>query len=193
MSVGFNERPLLVEGPAAYRMPPRLLEHGGTRAKNLLAQGFGVESHNMLMPASGAMGGTSIARPACSAPTHSTRRVFVIGDSHAAAYISAFSQVTMNTGLRIDVLSSGGCGILNLVEPVAPHCEVFHAAAFASVLQAIGFDTHLCEVPGHVFVGVYLPGAAGQDHWVFVETTMLGDDAPSEESHYLDEIGRAHV
>lgn len=62
------------------------------------------------------------------------------------------------------------------------------SAAFASVLQALGFDTHLCNVPGHVFVGVYLQHDSDDSHWIFVETTMLGDDSPSTELEFFKDM-----
>ena len=60
------------------------------------------------------------------------------------------------------------------------------SAALASVLQSMGFDTHLCLVPGHVFVGVYLGDSETTGDWLFVETTMIGDDTPSRELKFLD-------
>jgi len=65
------------------------------------------------------------------------------------------------------------------------------SAAFASVLQALGFDTHLCHVPGHVFVGAYLPEESGESHWIFVETTMLGEDAPATGLDHFKEIRKS--
>jgi len=58
------------------------------------------------------------------------------------------------------------------------------SAAFASVLMALGFDVHLCFVPGHVFIGVPVASSA---EWLFIETTMLGDDAPDPDSRQFDE------
>ncbi len=79
----------------------------------------------------------SITRSGCSLPVSLSHRVFVIGDSHAFAYVPAFKQVVMDTGGRIDILMSAGCGILNLIEPVTPFCQAFHESAIASVLGAL--------------------------------------------------------
>jgi FKBP-type peptidyl-prolyl cis-trans isomerase len=65
------------------------------------------------------------------------------------------------------------------------------SAAFASVLQALGFDTHLCHVPGHVFVGAFLPEESGESHWIFVETTMLGEDAPATELDHFEDVRKS--
>jgi hypothetical protein len=79
----------------------------------------------------------SITRSGCSLPVSLSHRIFVIGDSHAFAYIPTFNQVVMDTGGRIDILMSAGCGILNLTEPVLPFCQAFHESAIASVLGAL--------------------------------------------------------
>jgi hypothetical protein len=62
------------------------------------------------------------------------------------------------------------------------------SAALASVLQALDFDVHLFLVPGHVFVGVYLPSEDGKDPWICIETTRLGDDAVSPDQHFFDKV-----
>ena len=79
----------------------------------------------------------SITRSGCSLPVSLSQRVFVIGDSHAFAYLPMFNQVVMDTGGRIDILTSGGCGILSLIEPVLPFCQAFHESAIASVLATL--------------------------------------------------------
>jgi hypothetical protein len=50
-------------------------------------------------------------------------------------------------------------------------------AAFAAVLLALGFDVHICETSGHVFLALDFNGDDSDHDWLFVETTMLGSDA----------------
>ena len=57
-------------------------------------------------------------------------------------------------------------------------------AAFAGVLQALGFDVHVAVMTGHALIAVHYQGT-GEDHcWLFLETTLLGVDAvePQESS-----------
>ena len=64
-------------------------------------------------------------------------------------------------------------------------------AAIASVLQAVGFDVHLLEVPDHVLVGVHLHDAGHEREWIFLETTAIGDDAVAPGQDFMEEFRSA--
>jgi hypothetical protein len=61
-------------------------------------------------------------------------------------YETMVRQIAMDTGVRVDLLSAGGCGTLSLVYPETSICKEFQSAAIASVLGA--------AVPGDI---VFLP------------------------------------
>jgi FKBP-type peptidyl-prolyl cis-trans isomerase len=61
-------------------------------------------------------------------------------------------------------------------------------AAIASILAALDFDVHLFQLPGHVLVGVYLENSGCDRHWIYLETTALGEDSAAPGETYLDEF-----
>ena len=90
--------------------------------------------------------GLRLARAGCDAPASVDRRIFVIGDSHAFAYETMLRQLVAETGARVDLMSAGGCGVMNLVQAPTPTCRAFGEAATAAVLAT--------AAPGDV---VFLP------------------------------------
>lgn len=51
-------------------------------------------------------------------PDLAGRTLWVIGDSHAGAYGSMLKLLSRQTGISINIMSQGGCGLANLREPV---------------------------------------------------------------------------
>jgi peptidoglycan/LPS O-acetylase OafA/YrhL len=81
--------------------------------------------------------GARMARVGCDGPAAIPRRLFVIGDSHAFAYETMLRQLVRDTGLRVDLMSAGGCGVLNLVQEAGPTCVAFEESAFGAVMAAL--------------------------------------------------------
>jgi hypothetical protein len=76
--------------------------------------------------ASEAIDGTSIIimRPSgCSGPP--PRHLFVVGDSHAGAYIPMFSLLAGQDGVDVRLYSRSYCSFANLLQPTAPNCASF--------------------------------------------------------------------
>ena len=90
--------------------------------------------------------GARFARTGCDSPPTLSRRLFVIGDSHAFAYETMLRRLVLDTGARVDLMSAGGCGVLNLVEDESATCRAFQDIAIGAVLAA--------AAPGDV---VFLP------------------------------------
>lgn len=68
-----------------------------------------------------------------------SRRLSVIGDSHATAYLPMFDQLSAETGMRISVYTSAGCGFLDMRIPMTvgrePGCTAFIRAATDMVVR----------------------------------------------------------
>lgn len=60
-----------------------------------------------------------------SAPALEGRRLFVVGDSHAAAYRTMTSMVARQTGMEIRQEDRGGCSFVNLLRASPADCQDF--------------------------------------------------------------------
>jgi peptidoglycan/LPS O-acetylase OafA/YrhL len=87
----------------------------------------------------------------------SGQRLWVIGDSHAGAYLSLFGQLKAQDGMDVTVMWKGGCSVANLSQPVVG-CEQFLANALARLSREAR--------PGDMLFlpGFRTPRIANQDH-----------------------------
>ena len=64
-------------------------------------------------------------------------KLFVIGDSHATAYLPMFDRLSTETGVAVSVYTSAGCGLLDLKMPMTvgrpPGCIEFARAAVTDI------------------------------------------------------------
>ncbi|MDB5643581.1 MAG: acyltransferase family protein [Hyphomicrobiales bacterium] len=65
-----------------------------------------------------------------------TRRLFVIGDSHATAYITMLASFTMATGVDVHLFDNAGCSFASFV-PVSAACTQTSAASLQAVDSTI--------------------------------------------------------
>lgn len=71
----------------------------------------------------------------CSRP--SDRQLFVIGDSHATAYLPLLEQLSAEQGRRVDVIQVPGCAYLDFMAPMRPEVDATCHAAAAAGLQHV--------------------------------------------------------
>ena len=65
-----------------------------------------------------------------------SQKVFVVGDSHAGAYLGALGTLAENEGYRIRVFTMGGCAVASLQRPFlqeSKSCQAFQALAFSDI------------------------------------------------------------
>lgn len=70
---------------------------------------------------------------AVDAPGLAGRRLFVVGDSHAAAYRTLTSMVARQTGMEVRQFDRGGCGIVTLLRAAPADCRAFAERALTSI------------------------------------------------------------
>ncbi|PTS81197.1 acyltransferase family protein [Stenotrophomonas sp. HMWF023] len=68
-----------------------------------------------------------------SAPALEGRRLFVVGDSHAAAYRTMTSMAARQTGMEIRQEDRGGCSFVNLLGPSPAGCQDFIEESLSSI------------------------------------------------------------
>lgn len=68
-----------------------------------------------------------------SAPALEGRRLFVVGDSHAAAYRTMTSMVARQTGMEIRQEDRGGCSFVNLLRASPADCQGFIEDALSTI------------------------------------------------------------
>jgi peptidoglycan/LPS O-acetylase OafA/YrhL len=117
-----------------------------------------------------ALPGTQVIRyvpKACTLPSAlAAAKLFVLGDSHAGAYLPLFDQLAAEQGFTIHVYQHGGCPFIDLFQPVVEgpaHC--------VPIIQA-----WVADVTGQLRSGdlVYLPSlrvARLSDQWVTLPTS----------------------
>jgi len=70
-------------------------------------------------------------------PATGRASLFVIGDSHATAYLPLLEQMSAEQGRGVKVLQAPGCGYADLMQPLTPaagHCHRMATAAMRKVL-----------------------------------------------------------
>jgi peptidoglycan/LPS O-acetylase OafA/YrhL len=91
--------------------------------------------HAAVGPATDAL--TIFLPEAC--PMRAPAQLFVIGDSHATAYLPMLEQLSAEQGREVKVLQVPGCAYLDLNAPLTPeadpHCHRMAQAAMQTVLQ----------------------------------------------------------
>ncbi|OMP37650.1 acyltransferase, partial [Stenotrophomonas sp. KAs 5-3] len=68
-----------------------------------------------------------------SAPALEGRRLFVVGDSHAAAYRTMTSMVARQTGMEVRQQDRGGCSFVNLLRASPADCQDFIEDALSTI------------------------------------------------------------
>jgi peptidoglycan/LPS O-acetylase OafA/YrhL len=76
-------------------------------------------------------------RGGCADAVAFPHRVFVIGDSHAAAYLAMLKDVVLRSGAVVTLYGVGGCSFIDLRDVPTPQCAAFGQAAVAAVLKQI--------------------------------------------------------
>jgi hypothetical protein len=72
----------------------------------------------------------------CTVPA--SARLFVVGDSHATAYLPLFEQLAAEQGRTIDVVQVPGCAYLDMMAPMTSAIDArCHAAAEASLRHVL--------------------------------------------------------
>ncbi len=84
-------------------------------------------------------GGTAwtYTRRGCANPVIFPHRIFVIGDSHAAAYLAMLKDVVLRSGATVTLYGVGGCSFIDLRDTPSPGCAAFGQAAVADVLAGL--------------------------------------------------------
>lgn len=111
------------------------------------------------------------------APGLAGRRLFVAGDSHAAAYRTLTSMVARQTGMEVRQDDQGGCGIVNLLRAAPADCRSFAERALSRIeAQARPGDIVL-------LASLRMPELRGRD-WgngdAVVFQQMLAERTPSD-------------
>ena len=75
----------------------------------------------------------TLQRP-CGTPARA-QRMFVIGDSHAAAYVPMLTMLAQQESIDIRVYLHSGCTYANMLVPTTPMCRPFVSSASESVLS----------------------------------------------------------
>jgi len=68
----------------------------------------------------------------------SCQKLFVIGDSHAGAYLKLFKNFVASTGIELYLFSQGGCGFMLFqagIDEVSSQCNQFNAAAIEYIMD----------------------------------------------------------
>lgn len=87
--------------------------------KTALADRRTCEPHTQRTPlGSVAEGVTSFVPQGCASPA--PQALFVIGDSHATAYMPMLEQISAEQQRAVHVMQAPGCAYLNLLEPLSP-------------------------------------------------------------------------
>jgi hypothetical protein len=63
------------------------------------------------------------------------RKLFVIGDSHTAAYRTMLNEVSTQLGIEVYIYEQGGCSVASLLAPMSPTeaCQTFYNRTFTEV------------------------------------------------------------
>ncbi len=63
------------------------------------------------------------------------RKLFVVGDSHAAAYRTMLKEVSTQLGIEVYVYEQGGCSVASLLTPMSQtsDCQEFYDRAFTEI------------------------------------------------------------
>lgn len=70
---------------------------------------------------------------AVAAPALAGRRLFMVGDSHAAAYRTMTSMAARQTGMQLHQQDRGGCSFVNLLRASPAECQDFIEEALSTV------------------------------------------------------------
>ena len=105
-------------------------------------------------------------------PVLAGRQLFVIGDSHTAAYRTLLNLVSLKLGIKVQDYERGGCSVLSLIGPDPANC----AAAREAQLEEIEARAR----PGDIvfLASLRMPELAGRE-WKQGEQAMV-DEALSE-------------
>lgn len=116
------------------------------------------------------------SKSSCTAPP-AHGRMFVIGDSHAAAYMGLYAKLAVESGRDVYLYTRAGCSFVSLQpgrDYKVPHCREFGDAALA--------DVQTRAKPGDVLFLAALRLPRYADQWVSfdpeqVRSTMFSEDA----------------
>lgn len=100
------------------------------------------------------------------------RQLFVMGDSHTAAYRTLLKLVSLKLGVTVTEYEQGGCGVASLIGPDPAHCAALREAQLQEILAR--------AKPGDVvfLASLRMPELAGRA-WREGEAAMV-DDALGE-------------
>lgn len=76
-------------------------------------------------------------RAGCAGAETFAHTVFVIGDSHAAAYEAMLKLFALQTGAQMRLYGVGGCSFIGLLDPPTPQCASFGDAAVKDMLARL--------------------------------------------------------
>ena len=79
----------------------------------------------------------SSQRKGCDLPASFPKTLFVLGDSHAAAYTLMLRRFVRQTGARLFLYSSGGCSFLGVRPDGSGGCDTFETAAIGDISRRV--------------------------------------------------------
>ncbi|MCS4292987.1 peptidoglycan/LPS O-acetylase OafA/YrhL [Comamonas sp. BIGb0152] len=96
------------------------------------------------------------------------RQLFVVGDSHAAAYRTMLNIVRLKLGIQVLESEQGGCGVVTLIGPDPAHCAERREANFKEIEAR--------AKPGDIvfLASLRMPELKGKD-WSRGENAVLDD------------------
>lgn len=122
-----------------------------------------------------------------TAPQLENRQLFVLGDSHTAAYRTLLRQVSVQLGVDVIEHEHGGCGVVRLIGADPPDCADSREAA----LQAI----EAAAKPGDIVLlaSLRMPELAGRD-WATDPTAAWAEVfAELDAGHHAAALVSAHA
>lgn len=76
-------------------------------------------------------------RQGCDEAISFPHHIFVIGDSHAAAYLAMLKEVVLQSGTTVTLYGVGGCSFIDLRDTQSASCSTFGQAAVTDVLASL--------------------------------------------------------
>ncbi|WP_024420977.1 acyltransferase family protein, partial [Pseudomonas avellanae] len=96
------------------------------------------------------------------------RQLFVVGDSHTAAYRTMLNIVQLKLGVKVLEYEQGGCGVASLIGPDPTHCAERREADFKEIKAR--------AKPGDIvfLASLRMPELDGRD-WSLGEVTVMNE------------------